>query len=143
MNKNTFWQIAGVGALAIVLLASISFSINQPGADPESSVQDPTTAPAYITIEGIYRDQEVPVRTDETALSMLEKLAAGEDGFNLQTEEYAGLGTLVTGIGDTLNGSDDKYWQYKVNGVMPEISADKMKVRAGDTIEWFFGQSEF
>ncbi len=59
----------------------------------------------------------------------------------LTTKEYSGLGTLVESMGGNTNGTNDQYWQYKVNGIMPQIGADKLEVKSGDTIEWYFDKT--
>jgi hypothetical protein len=53
-------------------------------------------------------------------------------------KEYAGLGTLVTKIGNKENGMDQKYWQYWVNNKSPDVGASAYPVQAGDIIEWKF-----
>lgn len=146
MKKNTIWQLAGVGAIAIVLLFGISATIDR-NTHPDTSAQETaktqTSNIAYITIEGLYIDKEVSFTPPKTVLEILQQLDAEDGGVQLTTKEYSGLGTLVESIGDNTNGMDDKYWQYKVNGIMPQVGADKLEVESGDVIEWYFGTSEF
>lgn len=146
MRKNTVWQIVGVGAIAIILLFGISAIIDRNRA-PNDSRQEisetQTTNITKITIEGLYVDKGIRLVSPKTVLEVLRQLDAEDDEVRLTTKNYPGLGTLVESIGGKTNGIDDKYWQYKVNGVMPQIGADKLEVRNGDSIEWYFDASEF
>jgi hypothetical protein len=96
-----------------------------------------------VTIEGLYIDKDVQFISPKTVLQVLLQLDAEDDGVQLTAKEYSELGTLVESIGDKTNGVDDKYWQYTVNGVMPQVGADKLEVKSGDVIEWHFSKSEF
>jgi len=49
----------------------------------------------------------------------------------------------VENIDGVKNGTDNKYWQYWVNGELPMVSADKKEVKKGDEVEWKFGPAEF
>jgi hypothetical protein len=73
----------------------------------------------------------------ETAFGFTSKISE-VNSLSLAYEEYAGLGVLVTEIGDKKNGEDNKYWQYWVNGVSPEVGAGNYKIQKGDVIEWKF-----
>jgi hypothetical protein len=53
------------------------------------------------------------------------------------------MGVLVKSIDGVENGTDNKYWQYWVNGELPMVAADKKEVEAGDRIEWKFESSPF
>lgn len=46
--------------------------------------------------------------------------------------------TLVDSIGENINGENDHYWQYYVNGELPMIGCDVYTVTNGDVIEWSF-----
>ncbi len=53
------------------------------------------------------------------------------------------MGVLVDAMGDHVNGTDNKYWQYEVNGEAPMIGADKYELQGGDSVVWEFKASEF
>ena len=97
---------------------------------------------ASLTIEGLYDGMPIPVETGETLLRVLERLNEEDTNLQLGVKEYAGLGTLVTSIGGRENGTDDKYWQYEVNGVMPMIGADQYIPKEDEDIRWFFDTSQ-
>lgn len=96
-----------------------------------------------ISIEDIYQDESVRVKGDATVLDVLLTLDKENEQLKLTTETYDGLGTLVTRMGDNTNGDSNRYWQYTVNGIMPQIGVDALEVTEGDHIEWEFKSSEF
>jgi len=81
--------------------------------------------------------QDVAFTPGDTTLDLLKKLSQ-ENNLNLGTKDYDNLGTLVVKIGDKENNQDNKYWQYEVNGVQPQIGAGQYQVQAGERIEWKF-----
>ena len=143
MSKKTIWQIIGVGAIVVALLFGISAIIDRKEA-PSQPVQEASqTQIATVTIEGLYVGKDVQFSAPKTVLEILQQLDAEQKEVQLTTKEYPGLGTLVESIGGKTNGANDEYWQYKVNGVMPQVGADKLEVKNGDVIEWYFDKSEF
>lgn len=143
MSKKTIWQIIGLGAIVIALLFGISAITERNEVAQESAQTIPQTGDLSITIEGLFTDKNVQFSSPKTALEILQQLDAEQEEMHLATKEYSGLGVLVEGIGGKTNGVNDEYWQYKVNGVMPQVGADKLEVKNGDAIEWYFDKSEF
>ena len=86
--------------------------------------------------------QNLAITSKQTALDLLSKVAA-ENNLNFQTKDYGELGLMVTQIGDKVNGQDNKYWQYWVNGVLAEVGAEKYQLLGGERIEWKFAESSF
>jgi len=82
------------------------------------------------------------ISKDSTVFSLLEELSKKEN-FKLESKEYKGMGMLVENIDGVKNGTDNKYWQYWVNGKLPMVSADQKEVKKGDKIEWKFANAEF
>lgn len=144
MNKKTIWQIIGAGIIVVAFLFGISAIIDRnevvkrPGQESQAQAQTVT-----VTIEGISVDKSVQFSSPKTVLEILQQLDAQEEEMRLITKEYSGLGTLVESIGNKKNGENDEYWQYKVNEIMPQVGADKLQVKDGDVIEWYFDKSEF
>ncbi len=143
MSKKTIWQIIGVGAIVVALLFGISAIIDRKEAPSEPLQEASLTQTATVTIEGLYVGKDVQFSAPKTVLEILQQLDAEQKEVQLTTKEYPGLGTLVESIGGKTNGANDEYWQYKVNGVMPQVGADKLEVKNGDVIEWYFDKSEF
>ena len=78
---------------------------------------------------------------DQSLFTITQELAQTQNwDFNYQ--EYEGLGVLVTQINDKTNGDDQKYWQYYVDDVQPQISADKYYPTYKEHIIWKFKESE-
>jgi hypothetical protein len=131
------WQIVGGAALVLVFVAGLSVYTSQ---TPVSTGQSGTIS---LTVEGLYSDTPVPITGGETVLQMLQAYDAESPELQLSTKEYAGLGTLVTGMAGKENGTDKKYWQYTVNAVMPQTGADQLELKNGDSVKWFFEESEY
>lgn len=146
MNKKTFWQIAAVGVIVIAVIAGISAIADRDrGAENTENREAAEAAEEHIslTVEGLYENREVSIDAGDTVLEVLSALDNQDPQLNLQTTEYSGLGTLVEGLGDMTNGTDDKYWQYMVNGEMPHVGADAFELADGDVVRWEFKESEF
>lgn len=77
---------------------------------------------------------------DQSLFTITERLAQTQNwDFNYQ--EYEDLGILVTQIHDKTNGDGQKYWQYYVDDVQPQISADKYYPKFKEHITWKFKES--
>lgn len=86
---------------------------------------------------------EMKIEADMTILDVLQMINQENPSLNLQTKTYEGLGVLVEGMGEKVNGQDNKYWQYYVNGQMPMVGADEYILENNDKVEWVFAESEF
>jgi len=109
----------------------------------------PTQAPTQenagsitLAIEGLYERQSVSVSAGTTVLELLETLDTQDPAIKLSTKDYTGLGVLIDSIGELKNGTGGKYWQYRVNGVMPQVGAGAYVLKNGDSVEWFFAASQ-
>ena len=79
---------------------------------------------------------------NSTVFSLLEELTKREN-FKIESTIYEGMGVLVENIDGVRNGTDNKYWQYWLNGELPMIAADKKEIKEGDRVEWKFAPSLF
>ncbi len=150
MNKTTR-DIVILIVVAVVLLFGIPLALNkfvdkQP-APQETSQTDTDTQPdktesITVTVEGLYKDKQVDITTNETVLQVLQKLNATDANLKLVTKDYPGLGTLVQAMVGKTNGTDNKYWQYKVDSAAPQIGADQFKLKTDDRVEWYFDKSD-
>lgn len=144
MNSKQQWRIIGIIMLTLVFVAGVASYIGGARLSDENlSKTESITGSISLTIEGLYADKSVPVSQDETVLEVLQKLDATDTTLQLLTKEYSGLGTLVIGMRGWENGTGGKYWQYKVNGRMPQIGAGAYTLKDGDAVEWYFGPSLF
>lgn len=144
MNSHKPWRFIGIMALALVFVVLL-FAYTGQTPSPETNLRGEVaqTGIASLTIEGVYANKSVPISENETALELLQKLHTTDRELKLQTKEYSGLGTLVIGMRGWGNGTGGKYWQYKINGVMPQVGAGAYKLKSGDVVEWYFGPSLF
>lgn len=74
----------------------------------------------------------------DTAFSLL-KRCSKEKEFTVDFTYYEQFdATLVNAINNAVGGTDGKYWQYYVNGELPNVGADKYIVSNGDILTWSF-----
>jgi hypothetical protein len=126
----------------MVVVAGVSLAQSLQTPRKIQTAAQPQTASISLSIESLYKDRQVFVSADETVLQALQGLATQDPQLQLTTKEYSGLGALVTGMHGLQNGTDKKYWQYKVNDVMPQVGAGDYKLKNGDRVEWSFGASQ-
>lgn len=114
--------------------SKVTYIINYGDSDfkTEVSFNDDTPLSA-----GVMEFQDVAFNEGETVLDLLKRLAQ-ENNLTLVTKDYAGLGTLVEKIGDQANGTDNKYWYYRVNDLQPQVGAAQYQLQNGERIEWRF-----
>lgn len=147
MNKKTIWQLLALAVIAGALIFGLPAITNRngdgiPQQENSQSSQDSQNnqqlQTVTLTIEELYSNKQVAITTDQTVLQVLQSLNNADPQVRLSTKEYSGLGTLVESMAGQTNRTNDEYWQYKVNGMMPQIGADQYKLKAGDSIEWYF-----
>ncbi|TSD06330.1 MAG: Uncharacterized protein Greene07147_189 [Parcubacteria group bacterium Greene0714_7] len=139
--KKDFLKVSILIVFALALIGGVSFLINETKPSP-TQVSETKTTTISLSIQDVYEAKQVIIAEGETVLTVLEKLNKKDPQLTLSTKTYEGLGVLVEGMGTHKNGADKKYWQYKVNGVMPQIGADQYILKTEDSIEWFFATSK-
>jgi len=113
---------------------------------PAETAQSETqieTIQVTVSIDGLYKGKSVAAEKHSSVLDVLEILNSENPALNLKSKSYGEMGTLVEKLGTLENGTDEKYWQYTVNGVVPMIGADVYILTNGDTLVWEFKASEF
>lgn len=110
-------------------------------AEPAAQAM-PQAGSISLSVQGLYTAKQVALTSNETMLQALQALDAADPALKLSTKEYSGLGTLVVGMHGLVNGTGKNYWQYKVNGVAPQIGAGDYVLKNGDSVEWFFSSSQ-
>ena len=95
-----------------------------------------------LSIQGLYTDRPVTITTNESLLTLLQTLDTQDPQLHLKIQEYTGLGALITSMHGLINGTNKQYWQYKINGVEPQIGASGYILKAGDQVDWYFGPSQ-
>jgi len=153
MNKKTIWQvIIVVAAIAVLIFGPPALNnknsdsqsqqtSNQPTQDSQGTA-DQQSQSISLTIDGLYSGKQVTISQDQTVLQVLQSINSTDQQVRLLTKTYSGLGVLVESLGGVANGTNGKYWQYKVNDIMPQVGADQYKLKAGDKIEWYFSAPE-
>lgn len=143
MHTKLIWKVVGIGILFFAFIAGVSVYTSQAPASidrgSEAAVQMRTVT---ISIENLYSNRQATITAGDTVLEMLQKLNTEDSQLQLSTKDYSGLGTLVESMHGMTNGNQNKYWQYKVNEVMPQIGADRYELQDGDKVEWYFSISE-
>jgi len=91
---------------------------------------------------GNINSYQISLPQNSTVFSLLEELAKREN-FKVESKVYEGMGVFVESIDGVKNGTENKYWQYWVNGELPPVAADKKEVKKGDKVEWKFAPSSF
>ena len=126
-----------------------TFSSNHETSAPqqvETPKQDtPVKQTVSIKVIGINTTMmqgNIEVNSSSTAYSVLKELAK-QNGKSISTKGF-GSTVYVSGI-DGLKEFDhgpSSGWMYKVNGTPPNIGAGAYKVKAGDTIIWYYVNAE-
>ena len=134
-----------VGALLIwAMVLNVVRPAQAPPIAPSAALLSPAAASATLVVfDGTKNilEASVSVSATSTVFSTLQSLAANS-GISLAFREYPGVGYLVTKIGDMTNGAGGAYWQYWVNGVYAQESADHTPVHGGDNVLWKFASSQ-
>lgn len=84
------------------------------------------------------------LQPDESVLEMLQQVTQTNGlRFVFDPPEKSPLGAFVKQIGEEINGTDNNYWQYWINGSQPMIAADRYILKGGETVLWTFRKSSF
>ncbi len=144
MYSKRIWKFVGTGVViaALAVVFFIAGRDNNVVTEATDQVSD-SAASVVISVEGVFNERAVAIASEQTVLAVLAQLDDTESRLQLIVKEYPGLGVLVESMNGKTNGADDKYWQYTVNGVMPEVGADALQLHDGDVVEWHFTSSEF
>ena len=99
---------------------------------------DQTSVQIIITGDDWVITDNLVAYKGDTAFSILERCSE-KKGFSVDYTYYAQFdSTLVNSINNDVGGTTGKYWQYYVNGELPDIGADKCGIINGDSLQWKF-----
>lgn len=87
-----------------------------------------------------YADINLP--SPPSVLEVLETVSQSAN-FSLVVDHSSSLGAFVKQIGDKVNGDNQRYWQYWVDGRQPMTAADKYVLQGGETVLWTFSKSQY
>lgn len=153
INSKLAWIIVGILLIGVFYLLSSEFlSINREMKDliseiaiSESKIRKiQQEKVSYIIDKGNQNinSYQISLSQNSTVFSLLEELAEKEN-FKVESKVYQEMGVFVESIDGVKNGTDNKYWQYWVNGELPMVAADKKEVKGGDKVEWKFAPASF
>jgi len=158
VKKNISFKLAlviiGIFTIVVGYFVQRNFSLTQQEINNlvqgEISIQEDASKKirekrvTYIVDKGngIINSFKISPSKNSTVFSLLEELSQRES-FKIEFTIYQGMGVLVKSIDGVENGTDNKYWQYWVNGELPMVAADKKEVKSGDKIEWKFESTPF
>jgi len=122
---------AAIMFVCAVQLTTAQTEVAQGRAQQTAKQQDTERFEVTQIIADSANKQTVRVARGETALALLQRTAQ----VRVKTYSY---GTLVESINGQQNGTDKKYWTYRVNSKEVPVGAADYKVKAGDIITWEF-----
>jgi hypothetical protein len=128
--------------LLVLSLIALSFTGTALKIPEKSEVwvekSDQTSVRIIINGDGWTLTDNLVAYHEDTAFSLLER-SAKENGFSVESTYYEQFdSTLINSINDATGGTDGKYWQYYVNGNLPDVGADKCIIVNGDVLTWSF-----
>ncbi|MDP1538886.1 MAG: DUF4430 domain-containing protein, partial [bacterium] len=128
MFKVNNLKLVGIilGILAIGAIYSVNvdnrIATEQPGQEKQPEQEEVV----YVIDKGDenIKSYQIVLSEDSTVFSLLEELA-GKENFQVESRIYEGMGVFVESIDGVKNGTENKYWQYWINGELPMVAADK------------------
>ncbi|MCX6661497.1 MAG: DUF4430 domain-containing protein [Euryarchaeota archaeon] len=128
--------------LLVLSLVALSFTGTALKVPQKSEVwvekSDQTSVRIIISGDGWTLTDNLVAYQGDTAFVLLER-SAQQNGCSVESTYYAQFdSTLINSINDAVGGTDGKYWQYYVNGKLPDVGADKCIVINGDVLTWSF-----
>jgi hypothetical protein len=140
----------GIGTVAALGIFLLGLSLGSgPQIYNESASQFSTTKqtdlPVAVVIDNgdkITGYEKLALPQPANALELLKTVTA-QHNLKLDYDASSSMGAFVKQIGDKINGQNNKYWQYWVNGAQPMVAADKFELKGGETVLWTFRKSEF
>lgn len=129
-------RTASEGATARTYYVTNNTTYTTESANPVAPALESDTV--TLSIEGVLAATTTAISEGETVLELLTRLDSRDDSIALSTQDYGDMGILVTALGGHANGTDGKYWQYTVDGVVPLVGADQYTLTDGETLVWEF-----
>lgn len=87
--------------------------------------------------------ENLTVSNNNATVYGLTKAAAEEGDFTIDTTYYGQYDSLfIDSIDGIVNGQNNSYWQYTVNGTDGIVGADRHPVTESDHVTWTFQESQ-
>ncbi len=134
------WKNSLLLALVFVVGFGVGAAVNLPALDTSrlNTAESKNAVSVMLDYgDGAVKTYNTPVVANENLFQAMEKLTKGNN-LTFESKTYEGLGALITKIGSKENGAQNRYWQYWVNNVKPEVGAGAYILQPGDVVEWKF-----
>lgn len=122
MNQTNFLYKAFFPLAAFVLFAAGCNQVIEPAQKSTQPANQEQTASPVDSIS--YQGQD-----NQSALQILKAK------YQVETEEYAGIGEFVTSI-NGVKPASDQFWAFYVNGKSSQVGASQYQTKNSDLIEW-------
>jgi len=141
-RSNLALIVVVAGSLLLIAILTLAVPKNEPekkGAAEATVVIDFGGQTPSETGPGTPVPWTINVTLDNgTVFGALEK-ASRAANFTFRSEWYPNFRShRVTGIAGVGDGTDNRYWQFCLNGVYTSTGADLAAVGDGDTVRWEF-----
>ena len=138
MNRALIKNIIFV-AIAIIVIALVGAGLVGTGIiSTESLKLDSKTINATLII--VYGDNEVDTYTLEISNATVYSLliqASNQYDFEVGSYYYDNYKShYIYSINNVVEGNNNKFWQYYINGEYGIVGADQQVLKNGDTVEW-------
>ncbi|MEK7067848.1 MAG: DUF4430 domain-containing protein [Patescibacteria group bacterium] len=143
-QKILFWILGLLAAIGIFFMgASYGTGLTTRSASERTGVSEQFYSTAVLINNGdTVRGYQTAWRGGKTVLEVIKSVTAEHKiTFDYDPPEKSTYGAFIKQIGDKKNGTGKKYWQYWVNGLQPQMAADKYILKSGDTVLWTFSES--
>ena len=88
--------------------------------------------------------KDIVLKQGDNVFSVLQQVTTTNNiKLDYNPAESSVWGVFIKQIGDKVNGQNQKYWQYWVNGDQPQVAADRYELKGGDIVWWTFRESSF
>lgn len=124
----------------IVILVALSFSGTAMEVPDKGNVwlenSDETSVKVVLDGNGWSIKDRIVVSQKQSVFSILKKVTDKND-ITLNYKYYEKYDSyMINSINNDVNGEENKYWQYYVNGELASKGSDKIFVSNGDSVKW-------
>jgi len=135
-------KIPFIAVTTSLILLSFSGSAMAIPDQTDIWLEDSTETSVSITVKGsTWEFSDQIILTQQTSVLDVLNSMAKRNEFTVDTTYDTSLdASLVNSINKDINGENQCYWQYIVNGEMPMTGSDNTMVSNGDIIIWHFSQ---
>jgi len=146
IKKSNIFLIVALSLIIIVgilLWIFLEIGVKQNSVSENINLQENKGEASLIIDNGDGKPEnfKLSIKDKYTAFDALND-AAQKTGKVIKIKKYD-IGVFIEAIGGKENEKNGKNWLYYVNGVMPQVAADKYELKNGDSIEFKFEKFSF